>query len=366
VEIVTDREAFFDLEPGWNDLVAKAGVGHPFLRHEWLRTWWECFGDDRRLHIVTVSSGSEIVAIAPLMREDVRMYGVPVRRLRLLHNDHVPRADFIVAGGSDVAYRAIWMALENERESWDVLQLSPIPGHSRTLDAMSKLARADGCPVGAWHGGDSPYLELSGTWSDYVASLRGKFRQNIRNRLARLDRLGEPALEVVSGGLEIRDDCEDAIRLEASGWKRTAKTAISCDRATHRFYAELAERAAKRGWLRLLYLRVNGRRIAASYSLLYEGRLFLCKTGYDPEFSAVSPFKILTYLALRLAFAEGYAAVDFLGDPEPWKLQWTSTTLPHDWLFVFSATPRGRLLHSLKFQLIPALKQSPIAGFMPR
>ena len=46
----------------------------------------------------------------------------------------------------------------------------------------------------------------------------------------------------------------------------------------------------------------------------------------------------------------------FLGDSEPWKLEWTSTTRAHDWLFVFAGTPRGRLMHPLKFQLVPFLR----------
>jgi hypothetical protein len=49
--------------------------------------------------------------------------------------------------------------------------------------------------------------------------------------------------------------------------------------------------------------------------------------------------------------------VDFLGDAEPWKLEWTTAARPHDWLYVFAATGRARLLHRTKFQLVPAVKR---------
>ena len=49
--------------------------------------------------------------------------------------------------------------------------------------------------------------------------------------------------------------------------------------------------------------------------------------------------------------------LDFLGDAEPWKLEWTTTTRPHDWLFIFSGTMRARVLHPLKFGLVPAIKR---------
>jgi len=49
--------------------------------------------------------------------------------------------------------------------------------------------------------------------------------------------------------------------------------------------------------------------------------------------------------------------VDFLGDAEPWKLEWTATTRSHDWLFVFARSSRAALVHRAKFQIIPALKR---------
>ena len=366
VETITDVDAFVALEADWNDAVARARLTHPFLSHQWLRTWWECFGTGRQLHIVIVRSGSTIVAIAPLLAETAWMYGVPIRRLRLMHNDHTPRADFIVVGREREAYRAIWESLLATRDEWDVLQLGQVPIDSPTHAHLSALALEDRCTVGTWRSSESPYLALTGSWDEYHARLTGKFRQNLRNRIARLSRVAEPALEVVEGGDKVAAACADAIRLEASGWKRGIGTAITSDESVHRFYRVLATRAETAGWLRLLFLTVNGRRIAASYSLAYERRLFLCKTGYDPEFDTGSPFKVLTCFAVRDAFARGAVEVDFLGETEPWKLEWTKTVRAHDWLFVFSGTPRARLLYPVKFQLLPALKRSSVGQLVRR
>ena len=66
---------------------------------------------------------------------------------------------------------------------------------------------------------------------------------------------------------------------------------------------------------------------------------------------------LIPYFAVRLAYEEGLEEVDFLGDAEPWKLEWTPTSRAHDWLFVFSRTRRARLLHSIKFQWVPEVKR---------
>lgn len=354
-QVVTDAAEFAGLEHEWNEAVSRTQANHPFLRHEWFRTWWECFGGSRRLHLVIVRRGATIIAIAPLMIEQVQMYGMPVRKLDLLHNDHSPRADWILAGPPEQACGAVWNALQESRGQWDLLQLSRLTEDSPTLAALSALAQRDGCPTGAWRGDVSPYLTLAGTWDSYHGSLSAKFRSNLRNRLTRLARFGEPQLEIITRP----DDAarEEAVRLEASGWKADARTSIASDQAVHEFYTRLADRAADRGWLRLLFLTVGGRRIATSYGAVFDRRLFLFKTGYDPDYATCSPFKLLTFLAIQSAYNEGLREVDFLGDAEPWKLEWTSTSRAHEWLFVFAGTRRARLLHSLKFRVAPELKR---------
>ena len=357
VEIVSGYDRFLALEAEWNDAVDRAAVTHPFSSHDWLRTWWDCFAGGRTLHIVIVRTAGTIVAIAPLMHEHVQMYGLPIRKLDMIHNDHTPRADFVVAGDHDRAYRAVWDALQLRRAEWDVLQLSRLPRDSATRGAFARFARAERSPMGVWEGDVSPFLVLTGTWEDYQASLGSKFRSNLRNRLSRLAKFGEPRLEILDDGASIEAAREDALRLEASGWKRESGTSICSDPAVRRFYTELADRAASRGWLRLMFLTVGNRRIATSYSAMYAGTLFLFKTGYDPEFAPCAPFKLLTWRAIQSAYADGLREVDFLGDAEPWKLEWTETTRAHDWIYVFSGSVRARLLHSVKFQMVPELKK---------
>jgi CelD/BcsL family acetyltransferase involved in cellulose biosynthesis len=355
--IVRDYEQFVSLEIEWNDAVQRAQIPHPFLRHEWVRTWWDSFQGVRQLQILIVRDAHRIVGIAPLMRENAVVYGLPVRRLALLANDHTPRTDFVIAGDENEVYRAMWSSLASEMDRWDVLQLTQLPETSQTIRVMSGLASADQLPIGTWESSQSPYLELAGTWESYWASLSAKFRSNVRNRLTRLKPIAQPTLEILSDKAAIAAACDDVWRLEASGWKDKEGTSIGSDPKVEKFYTLLADRAADHGWLRLLFLTVGGRRIAVSYSAVYDGRLFLLKTGHDREFHACSPFKLLTYFAAQEAYARGLREIDFLGDTEPWKQEWTSTARGHDWLFIFSTSRRARLLHSIKFQMAPEIKK---------
>jgi hypothetical protein len=81
VDLVSDKAAFLALEGEWNDAVDRAAVSHPFLRHEWVRTWWEAFGGQgaRQLHVLVVRRGSRMISMSsksnPRSSTDLRSVG---------------------------------------------------------------------------------------------------------------------------------------------------------------------------------------------------------------------------------------------------------------------------------------------------
>lgn len=355
IRTVTTPEDFVALEPVWNGVVQRAAIDHPFLEYTWVRTWWECFGRGSRLNILVVLADGEPVAIAPLILTSIRMWGIPVRRLSFIYNDHVPRADFIVARGHDGAYAAIWNHLR-QTGGWDLLQLCQLSENSPTQGHLRALAAEDGCRTGVWESSLSPYIELGGEWVAYEKGLASKHKSNLRNRFKRLRQLGAVELETIETSERTAEALDEGFRLEAAVWKRDAGTAIACDTGIEMFYRLFARRAAQAGWLQLNFLRVGASRIAFDYSLVYRDRVFLLKIGYDPAFSQYSPSNLLLSLALRRAFDNSLAEYDFLGDQADWKRCWAKDIRRHVWLYIFPDTFKGRLLYLLKFCLIPLVR----------
>lgn len=357
VEAITDFRSFEALEPVWNRLLQESRINNPFLSHEWLHTWWESFGENKELCVLMVKDGDEVLGLAPLMLSRRRFYGLPLRCLGFVYNSHTPRCDFIVARRADEVCRAIWNYIRAQKDRWRVLELCQLPAGSPALEKFSGLAPADGFSTELWPSSHSPYLSLEGSWDSYFAGLDRKHRQNLRRRLKRLQEAGQVAVELVSSGAEIECAFEDALRLEGSGWKEEAGTAIGSRPELRRFYSLLAERMSQRGWLRLYFLTVNGRRVAFGYFLWHQKKIYLLKQGYDRNFSSYSPFNLLCSLILEEAFAGGIEEFDFLGESETWKHDWTQDVRPHYWLYVFSDTPGMRLLRWIKFGLVPKLQR---------
>jgi CelD/BcsL family acetyltransferase involved in cellulose biosynthesis len=363
VEAVTNYETFLALEPVWNRLVDEAHAGHPFVRHEWIRAWWESFGAGRELHILLVRANREPIAIVPLMSCAGRFCGLPVRQLQFIWNVYAERFDFIVGRWPQLAYRAA-LAYLSQRTDWDLLLLPQLPTGSASLAELPRLASQSGMSNALQRSCDSPYLPVFGSWQNYWESLDRKHRSNLRNREKRLSQLGALSLEIVSSPEHVANALEDGFCLEGAAWKDRTGTSIAACPETRRFYTLLAERAAERGWLRLCFLKLNEQRIAFAYYLEYANKLFLLKPGYDPKFAAFSPSSLLCNLVLRDAYRRGILEVDFLANSDDWKRRWTKHLRPHYRLYVFPGRLEGRMLHWIKFRLIPSLAEERVLRLM--
>lgn len=357
IEAVGDTAALLALKPEWDELLARTGIDHPFLSHDWVTGWWKCYGSGRTLHVLLARDGSRLVGIAPLMRGMKKLYGINLRCLEALYNPHTPRFDFIAAPAEGAAvYRNIWRHLRTEG-GWDLLQLSQMPADSRALAGFSQLARGDGCATGIWHGEVSPYIPFTGTFQNYFSQLSSKHRGQVRRRWNRLCERGEVRLEEITEPEQVDAALTEGFRIEALAWKAQTGTAINSAPEVEAFYRAFARHAIGAG-LRLMFLTVNGTRIAFAYGICYRNKFSVLKAGYDPEYAYYSPCSLLCYLQLQYGFAHGLEEYEFLGSSDAWKLSWTRHARGHDWLYIFAPNVRARLVYLIKFRWVQLLQRA--------
>lgn len=358
VKLITDYREFADLEKIWNGLLGRSGIDHPFLTHEWISIWWNCFAEGATPYILTVVSGHDIIAIAPLMLSRARLYGCPVRRLHAIVNVYTERFDLLLGERPQEACQCLWAYLKTHADEWDVLELRQLPSDSNALEYLPPLIEADGYPLGRWPANEAPYVAIRQPWETYYHSLKKAHRSNVRNHTRQLERLGPVGLDIVAIDDRWEADMEDALKLEAVTWKVAEGTSLLSRRESDIFYRQILQRAAQLGWLHMCFLTVGTVRIAVRISLLFRNKLFMLKSGYDEAYHRYSPGQVLTERLLRHAWEQGFDEVDFLGDDERWKVSWATERRSHAWLFVFPNRVKSRLLHGMKFRVIPGLRQS--------
>lgn len=360
IQVVTEYRAFVDLEATWNQLVDQAAIEFPFVRHEWVRAFWDCFDHGGSLYILLVMAQGRPIGIAPLMRDRTRMYGILVRRIRALTNVYSERFDFILPIDAKECSAAIWAHLAAHAREWDVLELRQLPADCRVLDTLprAQISRQQ-LLLGEWTSTESPYIRVRQPWEAYFKSLKKGHRANIRKSLQHLEATAPVGLDVVASDDErLEADIEEALTLEAVAWKDEGGTAIRSRPDTTAFYQRILRMAAERGWLRIYFLTLGGKRIAVRMALLFRNKIYMLKSGYDPQYAVYSPGHLLCHKILDEAWQLRFEELDFLGNVERWKLNWARDLRRHSWLFAFPKRPKPWLLHRLKFAIIPRIRNS--------
>jgi len=323
-----------DLEPlvaDWERL-AQDVKASPFLWPGWIAVWWRAFGAGR-LQILTVHENGHLTGVLPL------------RKLRgaLLSptNSHTPQFGFLAATET-ARERLVHAAFAQEPRHLGLSYLDPHGGDASLVRAAADEARyrvfAESIPA-------APYVATDGSWDSYEQGLRRKFRSEIRRRRRRLEEEGPLTLEVSDGTERLDELLEEGFRVEGSGWKETYGTSIRSSSATRRFYTEVAQWAAERGWLRLAFLRLSGRTLAFDYCLEYNRIHYLLKTGYDPAYGKFAPGMLIRHMMLARAFSGEIDTYDFLGVgfDFAWKREWSSTEQQRLFLHMFAPTALGLL-----------------------
>ena len=127
---------------------------------------------------------------------------------------------------------------------------------------------------------------------------------------------------------ELEPLLEEAIGVEAAGWKGRAGTALAHDPKRWAFFRRYAAAASSRGILRLCFLRIGGRTAAVQLAVETDDRFWLLKLGYDERFARCSPGSLLLLESIRQAATRGLRSYEFLGDAESWTRPWTQTVRP--------------------------------------
>ncbi len=322
------REVDEALADAWDELADRAGAV-PFARPGWLLPWAEASGV--RLEALTAWRGPHLTGVIPVVARRHRLF-TPA-------NWHTPWFEAVVE--DEASRRSLAAALA--REGRTRVTVDFVLAGEPTAECAAAALAAAGYHLYPRTRLESPYVLLEGPWEDYLASLSTHRRSELRRRARRLEAAGEATREIHSGGGRLPALLDEAFAVEAAGWKGSGGTAILSNPPIAAFYRRVAAWAAERGWLRLAFLRLDGRPLAFDLALEADGRHYLLKTGYDPAFTSLSPGLLLRLHMLERAFRSGLRAYEFCGAAEPWKLEWAPATRPVLVIEAYTPTPVGAL-----------------------
>lgn len=202
--------------------------------------------------------------------------------------------------------------------------LRHLPATSETPAALERSLGRAGRLVTRCEPG-SPFLDIDERWAELGGGLSSRRRSDLRRALRRAERLGEVRVRLLRPRPdELAAVVDEALAVEATGWKGAAGTALAGDPLRAPFYREYAARLAARGELLVTFLDVDRRPAAMQLAALWGNRVWLLKIGYDPTYRQCSPGVLLLAHLVQHAAREQASGIEFLGVAEEWLSPWTT------------------------------------------
>lgn len=158
-------------------------------------------------------------------------------------------------------------------DEWDFLTFKEIPETSTSANLFPSFFGSNPNLLKRTSS-ECPFLLLPDSYEEFYQNLERKFRKNLRNGEKNLKKLGRIEIKThneISG-------TEEAIKtlfiLHQKRWRAKGQRGAFIDSTNRAFHQEIAKRFAEKGWLRLNFLTIDDKPIAAAYCFEYKQKMY--------------------------------------------------------------------------------------------
>ena len=314
------------IKPEWEHLIARLDR----IRFCHLTKWYECYLDTlenqpEKVYFTILYENNKPAMIFPFKKAIRSFFGIKVNSLELpsyppMPYYVMPLHDFILpkTNKSNMLFNIFLNKLHDFPElNWDVIYLPRIMEDSCAAYALSKsrfLLVRDPKTYCA-------YLTVE-SYENICHQLSSNFRANLKKAKNKLQKFGIVSFHSARTKPELEKAYKDFIDIEASGWKGKGGTAIKINKQIESFYHELCEKFSETEDCSIDSICINGKTIAAQFSITTEDTGYHFKTGYDENFASASPGNLLIdYCLKEYNNRSTIKYVNFVSNA-PWLYRW--------------------------------------------
>lgn len=321
----------------WNTLLDSSASHVPFLRHEFVSTWWQTLGggewpEGQLWVLLGRDTAGQLLGVAPFFLSHNRN---GERVLMLLGSVEIADyLDFIARPQDLPAFiAAVLDFLASERgPDWQILDLYNLLESSPSIPILQAEADRRGWDWALEKLQHCPYIQLPGDWEVYLSSLQKKQRHEIRRKMRRLETQEQPTRwYIVSEAAGLDAEIEAFIGLMAQDAdKERFLTGVMRAQLQASIHA-----AFESGWLQLAFIEIDGQKAAGYLNFDFGNHIWVYNSGLNYAFSELSPGWVLLGYLLQWANDQGRQAFDFMRGDEDYKYRFGATDR-----FVLRATIR--------------------------
>ena len=319
VSVRRDEAALTDPSGEWLTLWRKDPAASVFQTPQYARAAWETeIGADQTLAMIEMRRDGELAGIATA---SVDVDGT----LRFLGNKEV--TDYLgpVCEPADKdAVAEAFVSATNDLD-WSKAELFGLAADAGWPEALARAAKAAGHTVEEIPQDVCPRVAPLGTYDDYLSSLDGKLRHEIRRKARRLEREAGAYTIRVSEPSTLDADLETFYEMHRSS---TGPKGRFMHEDVAVLFTRIARAFEQEGWLRLTWLEHEGAALAGMFSFAAKNVWSVYNSAYDHTKGDLAPGMVLMAETIRLATEEGYGVFDMLRGAEPYKYRFGAVDIP--------------------------------------
>jgi hypothetical protein len=326
LEIVRTVAGFDALKGSWDELLEASSTRTPFLRWDWVRLWWDVFGQDYELALIVAKNGFGVVeGIAPWVigraTSGARRYLRQLCWLGGVGDVEGEVMDFLVPAGREAELTPrLCQGLKLLDASWQGVRLNKIPAESPNFPILLREMQAFTVFTGVVNIHDSRCTELPSDWNGYAARHSGRWRRNLRKRWEAL--VNAFGVERFQAGVDW-SATEAMTQLGVLHEQRWVDHGSSFrqERAWS-FHRRLAEMWLLSGRAVLPLLAVEGKMIAGCYGFLEGDRFFHYQIGWDRKYADFSLGNLAVKQCVKSCLGRGVRHYEMLSGEYRYKSEW--------------------------------------------
>ncbi len=352
MSILKTEDEFDRLQDAWTALVERSGCTI-FQTFEWQRAWWKYFGKGRRLNIIVIEREGRVIGIAPMIRERVGFFGIKIMSALKFAGSDISDYIDVIAEPDDLPEILKYLVeyIKSTEKTWDFFEMRDVSERYQTRDLLRRYLEEAGLKVFTYKGNVCPEVQLPATWENFLLHISGNVRYQLKKKSDRLKKAFPVELELIKDG---DDAVENAVRefasIHGARWEGLGYKNAFKDANHLAFHVEVAQMFARRGWLRMFFLKVGRSRVAVNFDFNFHDRIYFYQGNANgsEEVMKYSPGFLLRCAAIEEGIAEGMKTYDMLRGDEIYKTNDFKCVPVGNWQI--RAVPEGKL-KQLKFHL---------------
>ena len=328
IKVVAESKDFESLAGVWNSLLPKCRDNKSiYLTHEWLSTWWKHFGERKKLNILLIEKGHQVIGIVPLMKTEYRIGLIKFNILETIGSSNCNYVGLIPPENREETIIALLGYLREELvESKLVIRLTLVPEDSVFLHLLRRHRAlvSNNLVIKEKITTLAPYIALTANWDEYFGSLSQKKRQNLRRALRSLEKAHSVGFQRYTAD-SLEEGLNKFFDLHQNRWQSVNVKSMFYNPKMKEFYRDIASQFLLRNWLYLSCLTADNEVVSIIYGCIYNEKFYALTSARDIRYSKYSVGHLHYTFLIKDAIKRGLQEFDFLRGDEPYKLYWAKS-----------------------------------------